>query len=87
MNYLKLPLPNGASVIEVTLDGVESDVFLVDSANLSNFERGRQFSYNGGHYTRSPVRLSVASGGASTVVVVPGPGGTVRASVRVLTST
>jgi Domain of unknown function (DUF1883) len=86
MSYLKFPVP-GASVVEAVLEGVESDVFLVDGANLSSFERGTQFRYTGGHYQRSPVRLAVPSGSGWTVVVIPGAGGTVRASVRVLAVT
>lgn len=88
MNYLKFPLNHQAtgSVVEVTLQGVESDVFLVDPVNLSNMESGRSFRYHGGHYKQSPVRLSVPSSGLWTVVVVPGQGGQVRASVRVVSS-
>ncbi len=45
MNYLRLPLgyQNAGAVFQTTLSGVESDVFLVDSHNLSNFENGRPF--------------------------------------------
>jgi len=87
VNYLKFPLnhQNSGAVVEVTLSGVESDVFLVDSVNLSIFERGGRFDYFGGHYKHSLVRLTVPSSGTWTAVVVPGLGGTVRASVRVLT--
>jgi len=86
MKYLKFPInhQNAGAEVEVTLSGVESDVFLVDSANLSRFERLQQFSYVGGHYKRSPVRLRIPSSGTWTAVVVPGRGGTVTASVRVL---
>lgn len=86
MNYLKFPLNYQASgsVVQVSLTGVESDVFLVDSTNLSAFERGDQFRYYGGHYNSSLVCLQMPSSGTWTVIVVPGSGGTVRASVRVL---
>lgn len=86
MNYIELPLQYQASgsVAEVSLTGVESDVFLVDSTNLSAFKRSTQFSYHGGHYKSSPVRLRVPSSGTWTVIVIPGLGGTVRATVRVL---
>jgi hypothetical protein len=85
MNYLKFPLnhQHAGAVVEVTLQGVESDVFLVDPANLSNMENGRSFNYHGGHYKQSPVKLSVPASGDWTVVVVPGQGGQVRASVSV----
>jgi Domain of unknown function (DUF1883) len=84
VNYIKFPLkyqPAGA-VVEATLAGVESDVFLVDPSNLSALEQGRNFSFHGDHYKQSPVRLIVPSSGDWTAVVIPGPGGTVRASVR-----
>lgn len=87
MQFLKFPLNslNTGAHVEVTLSGVESDVFLVDPSNLRAMENGQQFSYTGGHYKQSPVRLSVPHSGDWTAVVVPGAGGTVTASVRVLT--
>jgi hypothetical protein len=86
VNYLKFPLQyqSAGAAVEVTLRGVESDVFLVDASNLSNFESGRQFNYHGGHYKGSPVRLNVPTGGVWTAIVIPGQGGTVDASVRVI---
>jgi hypothetical protein len=83
VNYLKFPLhlKNAATVVQVTLNGVESDVFLVDDPNLASFERGGQYTYYGGHYNVSPVILSAPSGGSWTVVVIP-LGGQVEASVR-----
>ena len=85
MNYLKFPLhyQNAGVTAEVTLQGVESDVFLVDSANLSSFERGDQYKYHGGHYKSSPVRLRIPSNGTWTAVIVP-VGGNVRAAVRII---
>lgn len=86
MNFLEFPLhhQNAGAAVEVTLQGVESDVFLVDNANLSNFKRGGQFSYLGGHYNKSPAVLRVPSGGTWTVVVIPGSGGSVKAACRVI---
>ena len=86
MNFIEFPLhyQSTGTAVEVTLQGVESDVFLVDSANLSSFKRGGQYRRYGGHYNRSPVVLGVPSSGTWTVVVVPGLGGRVEASVRVL---
>lgn len=72
------------TAVEVTMQGVESDVFLVDSANLSSFKRGGQYRYYGGHYRQSPVVLRVPNNGTWTAVVVPGRGGRVTASCRVL---
>ena len=85
MSYLKFPLhhQNAGVTVEVTMQGVESDVFLVDSTNLSSFERGAQYRYHGGHYKASPVRLTIPSSGIWTAVVVP-TGGTVKAAVRTI---
>lgn len=85
MQYLKFPLNDqkAGATVEVTMSGVESDVFLVDSQNLAAFERGAQFRYTGGHFKASPLDLRVPSSGIWTVVIVPGPGGSVQASVKV----
>ena len=85
MNYLKfsLHLENASTVVEVTLNGVESDVFLVDDSNLANLERGGQYTYFGGHFKASPVILRAPSGGSWTVVVIP-LGGRVEATVRTI---
>jgi hypothetical protein len=85
MNYLSFPLnhQNSGTGVEVTLSGVESDVMLLDSFNLQAFKRGGKYSYFGGHSKQSPVHLQVPTSGTWTVVVVPGFGGQVRASVRV----
>lgn len=85
MNFIKFPLgyQSGGEIVTVTLDGVESDVMLMTDSNLSSFASGRQASYHGGHAKTSPVRLAVPSAGPWNVVVVPGAGGTVRASVAV----
>lgn len=86
MNFLKFSLGylNSGAVVVTTLDGVESDVFLVDPSNLLDFEGGRSFRYTGGHYKSSPVRLQVPTSGHWTAVVVPGVGGRVQASVEVI---
>lgn len=88
MNFLKFPLHqrSAGTVVQVTLSGTESDVFLVDPSNLQAMESGRQFSYHGGHFKKSPVRLVVPSNGVWTAIVVPGKNGRVRASVQTLAS-
>jgi hypothetical protein len=86
MSYLKFALnhQSAGAVVEVTMSGVESDVLLMDSSNLSSFERQGRYTYFGGHYKSSPVRIKVPTSGTWTVVVVPGAGGRVTASVRVM---
>jgi Domain of unknown function (DUF1883) len=88
MNYLHwdyTSLKRGA-VANVTLKGVESDVMLLSPSNYSRFQRGDSFQYYGGHYKKSPVRLVVPSSGSWHVVVIPGSGGRVDASVTVTDS-
>jgi len=87
MNFLKFDLgqQNVGAVAVAKLSGVESDVFIVDSLNLMNFEQGRSFNYHGGHYKLSLVRIQIPHSGHWHLVVAP-IGGTVRASVEVLPS-
>ena len=58
--------------------------FLVDSLNLSRFERSDSFRYHGGHFKQSPAELRVPSAGNWSLVIIPGNGGAVRASVEVV---
>jgi Domain of unknown function (DUF1883) len=84
VRYLKFELSHQdrGAVVEVSLAGSASDVFLVDSMNFSKFERGATFTYFGGHYDRSPVVLQVPSPGTWTAVVIP-QGGSVRAGAKI----
>lgn len=76
---------NQGDVAEVTLSGNAVNVLLVDSVNLSAYKRGAQYQYYGGHYTQSPVHLSVPHSGVWHVVVDHGGyRGHTTASVRVL---
>jgi hypothetical protein len=85
MDYLSFSIGSAGpgSVVEVTLSGCESDVYIVDSPNFAAMKRGGQFRYTGGHYNASPVRLAVPHQGTWTAVVIPS-GGTVRASARTI---
>ncbi|MCY7566661.1 DUF1883 domain-containing protein, partial [Bacillus safensis] len=49
---------NDSLSVEVHLKHA-ADVFLVDSINFQHYKAGRSFKYYGGHYTRTPVRISV----------------------------
>lgn len=84
MNYLHFDVGNqqAGTVVQASLRGSESDVFLVDSMNFSKFKRGQSFEYTGGHYNRSPITLQVPHSGYWTAVVIPS--GRVEASVDVL---
>ncbi|MEK0177031.1 DUF1883 domain-containing protein [Tetragenococcus halophilus] len=46
-----------------------SDVFLVDSANFRKMKSGKKFSYFGGHYTQTPVNISVDKPGRWYLIV------------------
>jgi hypothetical protein len=69
-------------VVEVTLTH-GANVRLLDSSNFSKYRRGQQHRYAGGLAKRSPVRLSVPSGGHWHVAVdMQGLRGSTRASAR-----
>lgn len=71
--------------VEVILSGTEANVRLVDSANFSSYRSGLSHRYWGGHYSRSPIYLTVPHDGHWHVVIdLGGYGGSVRSSVRVL---
>lgn len=84
MNYLHFDVGNqqAGTVVQASLRGSESDVFLVDSTNFSKFKRGQSFKYTGGHYNQSPITLQVPHTGRWTAIVIPS--GRVEASVDVL---
>lgn len=86
MNFLDFDLGtcSAGDTAVVELSGVESDVMLLASNDVSRFRAGQQVTYWGGHSTRSPVRIAVPRTGHWHVIVVPGLGGTVSASAQVL---
>ena len=61
--HYDLGLLGGGEVVEVSLQGTEANVRLLDSANFSAYRAGRQHRYYGGHARRSPVTLTVPSAG------------------------
>ena len=58
----------GTVSVEVQLNHA-SDVFLVDSYNYQNYQRGQQFKYFGGHYTKTPVTITVTGVGRWYLIV------------------
>ena len=86
MNFLKTEVNTGpGDVVEVTLQGHAANVMLMDSSNFQHYQAGRQFTYHGGHFTRSPAILRPPHPGHWYVVVDLGGGaGRVSASVRVV---
>jgi Domain of unknown function (DUF1883). len=59
---------NGHLTVKVDLKHA-ADVFLVDSTNLRRYESGQRFDYFGGHYTRTPVTISVQGSGRWYLIV------------------
>ncbi|XLP22358.1 DUF1883 domain-containing protein [Bacillus toyonensis] len=59
---------NGRLSVEVTLRHA-ADVFLVDSSNYRRYTSGQRFKYFGGHYTQTPVHISVEGAGRWYLIV------------------
>lgn len=59
---------NGHLTVEVDLKHA-ADVFLVDSINFRRYQSGQRFEYFGGHYTRTPLTISVQGSGRWYLVV------------------
>jgi hypothetical protein len=86
MQYVEHDLghQSAGAIVEVTLRGTEANVQLVDTTNRTAYKQGRQFRYYGGHYKRSPVRITVPHAGHWYVMVdLGGYGGRVSSSARV----
>jgi hypothetical protein len=76
---------NMGNRVEVVLRGNAANVMLLDDSNFNNYKAGSQFTYYGGHYTKSPIFISVPSSGHWNLVVdLGGAAGHVDASVRVI---
>ncbi len=87
MNFTQYDLGSrrAGEILEITLQGTEANVELLDSSGLSSFKGGRRHTYYGGHYKRSPARIPIPRNGHWYAVVhLGGFGGSVRSSVRVL---
>lgn len=59
---------NGHLTVKVDLKHA-ADVFLVDSTNFRKYQSGQGFKYFGGHYTRTPVTISVQGSGRWYLIV------------------
>jgi len=59
---------NGSLSVKVELRHA-ADVFLVDSSNYRKMNNGQTFSYVGGHYTQTPVTISVKGAGRWYLIV------------------
>lgn len=59
---------NGRLSVEVELQHA-ADVFLVDQTNFRKYQAGQRFEYFGGHYSRTPVNISVSGVGRYYLIV------------------
>lgn len=87
MNFTQYDLGyrHAGEIVQVSLQGTEANVRLLDSSGLSAFKNGRRHSYYGGHYRRSPAMIQIPRNGHWYVTVdLGGFGGNVRSSVQVL---
>ena len=86
MEYLSFDLgqqPQGAGVL-VKLEGSAANVRLLNSSNFHSYQAGRDHHSYGGHYDRSPVKLTVPNQDHWYVAVdYGGYAGRGRASVQV----
>jgi uncharacterized protein DUF1883 len=77
---------SAADVVEITLDHA-ANVQLLDPSNYQAYRSRREYHYYGGYVTTSPFRLAAPHAGHWHLVIdLGGNAGTVRASVRVLSS-
>lgn len=83
--HFDLGTVRAGSVAIVELAGTEANVLLLDDANFAQYQRGGRYEYFGGHFTRSPARISVPTTRHWQVVVdLGGAVGNVNATVRVV---
>lgn len=62
--------------LSVTVDlQYSADVYLVDQANFNHYQQGTDFEYFGGHYTESPVTITVSGAGRWYLIVDDGGSG------------
>lgn len=66
----KIPYIDSPGNISVKVElNHATDVFLVDSNNYRKMNNGQKFKYHGGHYTHSPVTISVSGIGRWYLIV------------------
>lgn len=87
MNYQHYDLgyAEHGKVAEVILTGTEANVCLMDTSNFQNYRSGRKYSYFGGHFNQSPIRLAIPNSGNWHITIdLGGYSGTVNSKVRLL---
>ena len=67
---------NRGNALSVIVDiPYAADVFLVDRLNFQNYQQGLDFKYYGGHYSQSPVKITVTNPGTYYLIVNDGGSG------------
>lgn len=68
---MKIPYADSTGSLSVTVKlRHAADVFLVDTNNYNKFKAHRNFKYFGGHYNRSPVKITVSGRGRWYLIVI-----------------
>jgi hypothetical protein len=85
MNFLHWTFQSGPdNVVQVELDHA-ANVIMLDDNNFSAFRRGSRYSYLGGYYRQTPVRLVPPHRGSWHVVVhLGGHSGQANASMNLI---
>lgn len=73
MTQIPFAKSNGFLSVEVQLN-YAADVFLVDEINYQRYCSNKQFEYFGGHFKKTPVRISVKGTGRWYLIVKGGGG-------------
>ncbi len=70
MNHLHVPLRlNDHDIVEVEITGNACNVMLLSPVDFQHYRNRRNFTYYGGHFDRSPARISVPNGGTWHLVL------------------
>jgi hypothetical protein len=86
MGFVKYDLGHlsGGETAVVTIDHA-ANVMLLNSNNLNYYRNGSRFTYYGGHYDRSPVRIGVPNADTWHIVIdLGGRSGNIRSSCNVI---
>lgn len=66
----KIPFADSPGILSVEVKlSYAADVYLVDIVNYKNYQNGEKFKYYGGHYTKSPVTITVSGAGRWFLIV------------------
>ncbi|MGL5655375.1 MAG: DUF1883 domain-containing protein [Fusobacteriaceae bacterium] len=83
--YYDLGFLNNDKIIQVSLQGTECNVFLVNSSNFQKYKNGNQYTYYGGHTKSSLVDLGVPNYDHWYLVVdLGGYAGSIKSSVKII---